>query len=92
VQDYDRVEDKLNPVGRAFYAISTMVCTPNALNQEVGAALGAQAGEARIQRSSRAPDSALPARRRDAAEPRLRRPAVMTQVTLDTICGIWSDV
>jgi 2-polyprenyl-3-methyl-5-hydroxy-6-metoxy-1,4-benzoquinol methylase len=44
----DRIEDNLNPVGRAFYAFSTLLCTPASLSQEVGLALGAQAGEARI--------------------------------------------
>jgi SAM-dependent methyltransferase len=44
----DRVEDNLNPVGRAYYAFSTLLCTPASLSQEVGLALGAQAGEARI--------------------------------------------
>jgi SAM-dependent methyltransferase len=44
----DRVEDNLNPVGRVFYAASTMICTPASLAQEVGMALGAQAGEARL--------------------------------------------
>jgi hypothetical protein len=44
----DRVEDNLNPVGRAFYGFSTLLCTPSSLAQEVGLALGAQAGEARI--------------------------------------------
>jgi SAM-dependent methyltransferase len=44
----DRVEDNLNPVGRAYYAFSTLLCTPCSLSQEVGLALGAQAGEARI--------------------------------------------
>ena len=44
----DRLQDNLNPVGRLYYAASTMLCTPNSLNQEVGAALGAQAGEARL--------------------------------------------
>jgi hypothetical protein len=44
----DRIEDNLNPVGRAYYAFSTLLCTPSALSQEVGLALGAQAGEARI--------------------------------------------
>ena len=43
----DRVEDNLNPVGRIYYSASTLVCTPASLAQEVGAALGAQAGEAR---------------------------------------------
>jgi SAM-dependent methyltransferase len=44
----DRVEDNLNPVGRAFYGFSTLLCTPSSLSQDVGLALGAQAGEARI--------------------------------------------
>jgi SAM-dependent methyltransferase len=46
----DRLEGNLNPVGRMYYAASTMLCTPNSLSQEVGAALGAQAGEARLRR------------------------------------------
>jgi len=44
----DRIEDNLNPVGRAYYSFSTFLCTPSSLSQEVGLALGAQAGEARI--------------------------------------------
>jgi SAM-dependent methyltransferase len=44
----DRVEDNLNPVGRAYYGFSTFICTPASLSQDVGLALGAQAGEARI--------------------------------------------
>ncbi|HZT90473.1 MAG TPA: class I SAM-dependent methyltransferase [Gaiellaceae bacterium] len=44
----DRVEDNLNPVGRVFYGASTMICTPASLAQEVGLALGAQAGEAKL--------------------------------------------
>ena len=44
----DAVEDNLNPVGRAYYAFSTLLCTPASLSQDVGLALGAQAGEARI--------------------------------------------
>lgn len=44
----DRLEDNLNPVGRAYYAASTLICTPASLSQEVGTALGAQAGEARL--------------------------------------------
>lgn len=46
----DRVEDNLNPVGRIFYSVSTLVCTPASLSQEVGLALGAQAGEARMRK------------------------------------------
>ena len=41
----DKIEDNLNPVGRAFYGASTLLCTPASLSQEVGLALGAQAGE-----------------------------------------------
>ena len=44
----DNVEDNLNPVGRVFYSVSTLVCTPASLSQEVGLALGAQAGEGRL--------------------------------------------
>lgn len=44
----DKLEDNLNPVGRAFYGASTLLCTPASLSQEVGLALGAQAGEKRL--------------------------------------------
>ncbi|MBI2705255.1 MAG: class I SAM-dependent methyltransferase [Actinobacteria bacterium] len=44
----DRVEDNINPVGRVFYSASTAICTAHSLSQEVGLALGAQAGEARL--------------------------------------------
>lgn len=44
----DRIEENLNPIGRAYYAASTLMCTPCSLSQEVGLALGAQAGEARL--------------------------------------------
>jgi SAM-dependent methyltransferase len=44
----DRLEDNLNPVGRLYYAASTLLCTPASLSQEVGLALGAQAGERRL--------------------------------------------
>lgn len=44
----DRLEDNLNPVGRLYYAASTMICVPTSLAQEVGTALGAQAGEAKL--------------------------------------------
>ncbi len=40
----DRLENNLNPVGRLYYAASTMICVPTSLDQPVGAALGAQAG------------------------------------------------
>jgi SAM-dependent methyltransferase len=47
---HDKLEDNLNPVGALFYAASTAVCTPASLAQEVGLALGAQAGEARLKK------------------------------------------
>jgi 2-polyprenyl-3-methyl-5-hydroxy-6-metoxy-1,4-benzoquinol methylase len=45
---HDALEQNLNPVGRLYYAASTLVCVPASLDQEVGTALGAQAGEARL--------------------------------------------
>lgn len=44
----DQVEDNLHPVGRAYYGFSTLLCTPTSLAQDVGLALGTQAGPARI--------------------------------------------
>jgi SAM-dependent methyltransferase len=44
----DDTADNLNPVGRLFYSASTLICTPASLSQEVGTALGAQAGETRL--------------------------------------------
>jgi len=44
----DDLADNLNPIGRVFYSVSTLVCTPASLSQEVGSALGAQAGEGRL--------------------------------------------
>jgi SAM-dependent methyltransferase len=44
----DHLEENLNPVGRVYYCASTMICTPASRAQEVGLALGAQAGEARL--------------------------------------------
>ena len=44
----DKLEENLTPVGRLYYSASTMICTPASLSQEVGLALGAQAGEARL--------------------------------------------
>jgi SAM-dependent methyltransferase len=42
------LDENLNPVGRAFYGFSTMVCIPNSRSQEIGLSLGAQAGERRL--------------------------------------------
>ena len=44
----ETLQDNLNPIGRLYYAGSTMICLPTARAQEVGTALGAQAGEARL--------------------------------------------
>jgi SAM-dependent methyltransferase len=44
----DKVEDNFNPVGRAYYGFSTLLCTPSSLAQPGGVALGTQAGPARI--------------------------------------------
>ena len=44
----DKVEENLNPVGRIYYAASTMICVPASLSQVGAMALGAQAGEARL--------------------------------------------
>ncbi len=46
----DRLENNLNPIGRVYYAASTMICTPASRAQEVGLCLGAQAGEERIRK------------------------------------------
>jgi len=43
----DKVEDNLNPIGRAFYGASSLVCVPVSLARN-GPALGAQAGEKRL--------------------------------------------
>jgi SAM-dependent methyltransferase len=44
----DQLEQNMTPVGRIYYAASTAFCTPGSLSQEVGLALGAQAGESRL--------------------------------------------
>jgi SAM-dependent methyltransferase len=44
----DRLEENLTPLGRAYYAASTLNCVPTSLSQPGGLALGAQAGEARM--------------------------------------------
>jgi SAM-dependent methyltransferase len=44
----DSLADNLNPVGRLYYCASTMICTPGSRSQEVGLALGAQAGEKKL--------------------------------------------
>jgi ubiquinone/menaquinone biosynthesis C-methylase UbiE len=44
----DELSGNLNPVGRVYYAASTMICIPSSLSQEVGLGLGAQAGEKKL--------------------------------------------
>jgi hypothetical protein len=83
----DRLSGNLNPVGRVYYAASTMICTPASLAQEVGLGLGAQAGElklrqgvtaggfTRFRRAAETPfNMVLEARPRRAGAERLFRP------------------
>jgi len=67
VEAHGRVEDNLTPVGRVYYAFSTLLCTPSSRSQEVGAALGAQAGEARLRET--AADAGITQVRRVAETP-----------------------
>ncbi len=46
--DGDRPEQNMNPAGRLYYNASTMICVPTSLDQEVGAGLGSQAGQAQL--------------------------------------------
>ena len=63
----DRVEDNLNPVGRAYYGFSTLLCTPCSLSQPVGLALGP-----RRARPGSATSSPVPASVTSAGWPRRR--------------------
>jgi SAM-dependent methyltransferase len=45
----ESLADNLNPVGRLFYGLSTVVCTPSSLAQDVKLGLGAQAGPKRLE-------------------------------------------
>ena len=44
----DDVAENHTVVGKVFYSASTFICTPASLSQEVGTALGAQAGEGKL--------------------------------------------
>jgi SAM-dependent methyltransferase len=44
----DRVEDNVSPVGRLYYAASTVLCCAHAISDGGRMVLGAQAGEARL--------------------------------------------
>jgi len=46
----ERTHQNHIPVGRIYYSTSTLICTPASLAQEMGAALGAQAGEKQIRK------------------------------------------
>ena len=73
----DHIEDNLNSVGRAYYGFSTLLCTPCSLSQEVGLALGAQAGPAACPRSGdRGRLRSLRPGGRDALQHRLRSAAL----------------
>lgn len=63
----DTVADNLNPVGRVYYSFSTFLCVPNALSQDGGYSLGAQAGQEPIGRI--AADAGFRAFRRVAETP-----------------------
>ena len=73
----DHVEDNLTPVGRAYYGFSTLLCTPASLSQEVGLALGTQAGPAKIRDVVTAAGfTRFRDRRADPVQQRLRDPQV----------------
>ena len=44
----DTLEENMHPLGQIYYSFSTMICAPASKAQEVGLALGAQAGEKRL--------------------------------------------
>ena len=46
----DQVEDNINPVSQIYYSASTALCCAHSLSEEVGLALGAQAGESCLQK------------------------------------------
>jgi len=43
----DKLEDNLNPIGRIYYSVSSIVCVPASLSEN-GPAIGIQASEQRI--------------------------------------------
>ncbi|MGC4110113.1 MAG: class I SAM-dependent methyltransferase [Nocardioides sp.] len=45
----ESLADNLNPVGRLYYGLSSVICTPSSLSQDVALGLGAQAGPARLE-------------------------------------------
>ena len=66
-----------NPMAAMLYTVSSSICTPNSLSQEVGLGLGAQAGEAQLRQVFEAGRvHAVPAGGRDAAQPHPRSQGV----------------
>ena|GEM_PF-1960629 len=79
------VTDNLNPVGRVYYSFSTFLCVPNALSQDGGYSLGAQAGEEPIRRlAADAGYTGFPPGGRDALQHRLRGPPIVAGPDGDT--------
>jgi hypothetical protein len=84
----DSLEQNLNPVGRLYYAGSTMICLPTSRSQEVGAALGAQAGEKKLREASTAavsPGYAGPPRRLLISSWRRGRKQIQRLTTADPL-------
>ena len=82
----DRVEDNFNPVGRAYYGFSTLLCTPASLSQEVGLALGGAGGRGADPRGRDGRRlRQLPARGGDAVQPRVRG-APVTEASIAGDC------
>ena len=46
----DTVEENFSPIGRLYYCASVTLCVAGALSQDVGLALGCQAGETRLKK------------------------------------------
>ena len=44
----DAVSDNVGPIGRLYYSASTTLCVPHSRSEDIGLALGAQAGPARL--------------------------------------------
>ena len=76
----DRVEDNLNPVGRAYYGFSTLLCTPASLSpgRRARARHAGRPGQDPRRRHGRRVH-ALPDRREHAVQQRVRGPAVTTE-------------
>ena len=76
----DDLADNLNPVGRVYYAGSTLLCTPCSRSQEVGLCLGRKPAKRASTRWSAPPASAA------FDEPRRRRSTWSTKRGPETEC------